>query len=144
MAVTMSPYNHLAKLLLNQEVDFANIRIALLDATGLFVGAHVAKTNVDNAGAREVFGNGWVQGGPTLTNVAVTTVDTNDAMLDADDVSVTATGGAIGPAENALIYDATSLAPLIHVHFGRAHDAGQGTDFLISFNALGLLRGVFA
>lgn len=144
MAVTMTPYNHTAKLLMNKEVDFSNLKVELLNASGVVDPAHTAKTNVDNAGAYEVFGNGWVQGGPTLANVAITTVDINDVMMDADDVSVTATGGTIGPAEHALVYDAISLKPIIHINFGRSHDAGQGTPFNISFSTLGILRGVFA
>jgi hypothetical protein len=138
MAVTITPYNHTLKLFLNQEVDLSNIKVILLNASGTFTATHTATTQVTNSGAYEVSGNGWDAGGELLSSVAASTVTTNDAKLDADDLSITATGGDIGPAENAVVVDATSGKPLYHISFGEAKTAGVGTPFNLTWNANGI------
>lgn len=140
MAVTMSLYNHTVKLAANKELTLTTLKVKLLDNTASFVATDAAVTTVDAAGTKEVSGNGWASGGPTLASVAVTTVTTNDAMLDADDVSVTASGGSIGPAYAALVYDATSSKPLIYIDFGQVQAAGDTTDFKIVWDATGLIK----
>lgn len=105
-----------------------------VNTTGSQSGVHTALA----AGSFEVNTNGWTPGGPTLANVAVTTVNTNDAMLDADDVSVTASGGAIGPATAATIYDDTTRKPLAYVDFGGSKTADNGTPFILAWSANGL------
>ncbi len=142
MAVTISRYNHTAKKLLNKEVTYTTLKAMLLNATATFTATHTALTQVTNAGAYEVSGNGWAAGGETFGSVAVTVVDTNDAMLDANDISKTAAGGPIGPAYGCVIYDDTdaSDAPLWFVNFDGSREAGEGTDFKIVLNASGLYR----
>ncbi len=140
MAVTYSQYDHTLKLLLNKEVTYTTLKVKLLDATATFTPGQTTVASVDGSGAKEVSGNGWPAGGPTLANVAVTQVTTNDAMIDADDVSQTATGGSIGPAYAALIYDSTSNKPLWYLDFGQAQSAGTTTDFKIVWDATGLLK----
>ena len=142
MAVTISRYNHTAKKLLNKEVTYTTLKVQLLNATATFTAAHTALTSVNNAGAYQVSGNGWTAGGETLASVAVTVVDTNDAMLDANDITKTASGGSIGPAYSAVVYDDTdaSDAPLWFIDFGGAKEAGDGTDFKIVWNASGIYR----
>ncbi len=143
MAVTVSQYDHTSRLLLAKNIDFTNMKVELLNASGVFVAAHTAKTSVDNAGAYQVSGNGWTSGGILITSTAITTVTTNDAMLDAADVSVTASGGTIGPAYAALIYDVTGSYPLWHIDFGQAQSAGDTTDFKIVWNTLGILQAIY-
>lgn len=147
MAVTISQYDLVSKLLLNKEVNFATLKVMLLDGTGTFTAANVSVDDVAGAAsptrAKEVSGNGWPEGGPTLTNVAVTVATTNDAMLDADDVVEVATGGDIGPAENALVYDSTTGNALWHISFGQPQKAGDTTEFKIVWNDLGLLQAVY-
>lgn len=140
MAVTISQYNHTEKLLANKEITYTTLKVQLLDSNAAFTATHTALTSVNNSGAYEVSGNGWTAGGETLANVAVTTVTTNDAKLDADDVSVTASGGDIGPTTACVIYDDTeaSDAPLWYVDFDGAQTAGVGTDFIITWNAAGI------
>lgn len=140
MAVTMSLYDHTVKLMVNKEVTLTTLKVKLLDATATFSSGQTTVTAVDGAGAKEVSGNGWPSGGPTLANVAVTQVTTNDAMLDADDVLQTASGGSIGPAYAALVYDSTSSRPLVYIDFGQAQSAGATTDFKIIWDATGLIR----
>ena len=142
MANTTTYYNHTAKLFLNQEVAINNIKAMLLDnnKAALFDATDTTVNAVAGAlagspleRANEVYGFGWTQGGELLANVAVTVVATNDALLDADDISITPTGGDIGPTYAALIYDATSSKPLAFNDFGEVKQAGVGTLFLLNF-----------
>jgi hypothetical protein len=127
----MSLYDHTAKLFANKEVTFTTLKVKLLDNTASFTASHTAVSSVDGAGAKEVSGNGWASGGPALTTVTVTQVTTNDAQITADNVTVTASGGSIGPAYAALVYDFTSSKPLVYIDFGQAQSAGATTDFKI-------------
>lgn len=142
MAVTFSRYNHTAKKLLNKEVTLTTLKVMLLSNTAAFNAANTQLTQVTNAGAYQVSGNGWAAGGPTLAGVAVTIVDTDGAMLDANDVSVDAAGGVIGPAPKAVIYDDSDAndAPLFFIDFGESLQAGDGTPFKITINPNGLMR----
>lgn len=142
MAVTISRYNHTLKKLLNKEITYSTLKLMLLSDDAAFDATDAQLTDVTNAGANEVDGNGWDAGGEPLTGVTISIVDTDGAMLDADDVTVQAAGGPIGPAYAAVIYDDTDAndAPLWFVDFGGAQTAGLGTDFKITFNANGIQR----
>lgn len=139
MTVSITFYNHTVKKFVAKEIDFTTLKLELLSNSATFDATHTTKTQVDNAGAYEVYGNGWAQGGPTVANVTVTTVTTNDAKLDADDVSVTASGASIGPAYKALLYDATGNVPLAFVDFGGANEAGDTTDFVVRWPTAGII-----
>lgn len=136
MAVTISRYNHTVKKLLNKEIDYTTLKMMLLNNAATFDATHTALATV--AGANEVSGNGWTVGGEPLANVAITIATTNDAKLDADDITKTATGGNIGPARKALIYDDTGDVPLWFIDFGQDEEAGETTDFKFIFNAAGI------
>lgn len=140
MAVTMSLYDHTVKLTVNKEVTYTTLKVKLLDNTATFSASQTTVASVDGSGAKEVSGNGWTSGGVTLSSVAVTQVTTNDAMLDAHDVAVTASGGSIGPAYAALVYDSTSNKPLVYIDFGQAQSAGSTTDFKIVWDATGIIK----
>lgn len=144
MAVTVSLYDHTAKLLANKEVTFTTIKVKLLDNTASFAASDTTVNAVDGSGAKEVSGNGWTSGGPTLSSVTVSQVTTNDAILDAADVSVTASGGSIGPAYAALVYDSTSSKPLIYIDFGQSQSAGDTTDFKMIWSSDGLIKFSYA
>lgn len=96
-----------------------------------------------SSGSYEIYGNAWIPGGPLLTTVAFTAVaindgTVNDAKMTADNVDVVASGGTIGPAYNALVYDETGMIPLFFISFGQAQSAGDTTDFKIVWNAAGI------
>jgi hypothetical protein len=142
MANTTTYYNHTAQLILNQSVDINNLKAMLLDnnKAALFNATHTTVNQVAGSltgspleRANEVYGYGWDQGGELLAGVTVTTVNTNDALLDATDISVTPSGGDIGPTYAALIYDATNSKPLAFNDFGEVKLAGVGTLFLLNF-----------
>jgi hypothetical protein len=105
-----------------------------------------------SSGTNEVYGNGWIPGGPTLTSVVVNAANldagasSNDALITAANPSVTAVGGSLPPsaAYNALVWDATSFKPLFHVSFGQAQQAGVTTNFAFLIDAIGGLLNIKA
>nr|DAH82763.1 MAG TPA: hypothetical protein [Caudoviricetes sp.] len=116
---------------------------AAINTTGTQSGVHTRYAS----GSYETYGNGWIPGGPTLagTNVssaALTDATVNDAILSATNPSITATGGSLPPtpAYNAILYDATSMKPLMFISFGQAQQAGITTNFAFLINANGLLN----
>lgn len=114
---------------------------AAINSSGTQSGTHTRYA----AGSYEVYGNGWAVGGPTLANVtqtqaAITDATSNDAMLDADDVVVTASGGSIGPAYKALLYDHTNEYPIAFIDFGGSQAAGDTTDFKVRWNVNGIIN----
>lgn len=137
MAVTISLYNHTPKLFANQEVTLASLKLMLLSDTATFTAANTTVNQVSDTGANEVSGSGWDSGGEPVGSAAVTITTTNDATLDAADVSVTATGGAIGPAFKALLLEGTK--PLAFIDFDGSQEAGEGTDFKVVWNASGII-----
>lgn len=143
---TINLYNHTSKLFANKQVTLTTIKCQLLNDSATFTASHTALTSVNNSAAYEVDGNGWTTGGETLSSVAVTTVSTNDAKLDADDLSVTATGGAIGPAYKAVLYDDTDAndAPLAFIDFEGSKQADSGTPFNINWDSGGIFTWTVA
>jgi hypothetical protein len=137
MAVTISLYNQFRKKLANSEVNLADLKVMLLNASGVFSAAH---TNITSLSANQVSGNGWTAGGEPLANAAITIANTSEGKFDADDVVKEAAGGSIGPAHAAVIYEAASGDVLVHIDFGGAKEAGVGTQFKIVWNAAGICR----
>lgn len=138
MADTIQLYNHTAKLFANKEITIgANLKVMLLDSDAAF---DATDTNIGDVSADQVSGNGWAAGGEALQNAAVTTVTTNDAKLDADDITVTATGGTIGPASYAVIYDDAHASDVLlaFITFGSPQTATVGMDLVITWNANGI------
>jgi hypothetical protein len=135
--LALQRYNHTIKLLLEQSVNLGALKLMLLNSSAAFNAAHTALTQVTNAGAYEVSGAGWDAGGEILTP-AFSIINTDGAMMDFSDLSVTAVGGTIGPAYAALIHDGTY--PLWFETFPSAQDAGDGTPMNVSFNENGIMR----
>lgn len=142
MAVSIYLYNDTLRRLLNKEVTYTTLKLMLLDATAAFSGGHTTLNQVAGSGhSKEVFGHGWPQGGVTLANVLVSLANTNDAKISADNVSVTASAGAIGPCNSGAIYDDTEVndAPLVYLDFGGPANAGDGTAFRVVWPAGGII-----
>jgi hypothetical protein len=137
MAVTISLYNHTAKLFAegsNAHGDTYKVKLyssATFDATNT--------TLAGITGTEASTGTGYTAGGQALANVAVTTVTTNDAKFDADDLTWTASGGSI-TASYAVIYNDTDAndPPIAFINFDGSQSAGDGTDFKIIWNANGI------
>lgn len=135
MAVTIHIYNHTAKLFANGEVSLSDLKVMLLDSDASF---DATDTDISDVSTDEVDGGGWTTGGEALAGAAVTTVTTNDAKLDANDIEVTATGSAIGPADSAVIYDSDSGNLLFFIAFGESKQADIGTPFKIVWHSDGI------
>lgn len=137
MAVTISLYNQTAKLFAegsNASGDTYKLKLysaATFDATDT--------TLAGITGTEATTGTGYVAGGETLANVAVTTVTTNDAKFDADDVTWTASGGSI-EAAYGVIYNDTDAndPPIAFIDFDGTQSAGDTTDFKVVWNANGI------
>jgi len=138
--MALQHYNHTAKLYAGGEVDLGNVKVMLLNDDAVFNAADDTLEEVAGAlNVNEVAGNGWTIGGELLSTTALT-VDTNAAVVDADDISVEATGGDIGPAYKALIYDATSGKPLSFDTFASPRTANEGTPFIVFIPTTGIFR----
>jgi hypothetical protein len=135
MAVTISLYNHTAARFASGANAVGDTYKVKLFTAATFDATHTTETA---AGGTEVSNTGYTAGGATLANVSVTTVATNDAMFDADDVSWTATGAAI-EASYARIYNSADSAPVAFIDFGGTETAASGTDFKLIWNASGIL-----
>ena len=137
MAPSISLYNHTAQRFasgLNASGDTYKVMLctaATFNAADTTL-AGITKTEVAN-------GNGYTTGGATLANVAVTTVTTNDAKLDADDLTWTAAGGSIAAAF-AILYNDTDAndPPVAFIDFDGTQTAADGTEFKVAWNAGGI------
>jgi hypothetical protein len=138
MAVTISLYNHSAKRFASGENAEGDTYKAKLLTAATFNATH---TTLSATGGTEVANAyGYTTGGAALANVAVTTVTTNDAKFDADDVVWSASGGSIAAAY-AILYNDTDAndPPVAFIDFGGTETAGAGTDFRLVWNASGIL-----
>lgn len=138
MATTpnVTPYDDMAKRFANKEVDLANLKAMLLSGYTLDTTHTSVSTSI---AAAEVAGNGWTVGGEAIANAAVSQVNANDAMLDGDDIVVTATGGDIGPFDAIVIYDATNDTPLAHYQFAADQTVPQDTPIKLVWSTAGIV-----
>ena len=137
MPVSVSLYNHTAARFADGSNAASDTYKVKLLTAATFSAAH---TTLAATGGTEVANaNGYTTGGATLANLAVTTVTTNDAKFDADDVTWTASGGSI-TAAYAILYNDTDASdpPVAFIDFGGSQTAGDGTDFKIIWNASGI------
>lgn len=137
MAVTISLYNHTAKLFADGSNAAGDTYKVKLYSAATFDAADTTLAGI--TGTEATTGTGYTAGGETLANVAVSTVTTNDASFDADDVTWTASGGSI-TASYAVIYNDTDTndPPLAFIDFDGSQSAGDGTDFKIVWDASGI------
>lgn len=147
MAVTISVYNQAARRFADGSESPSDTYKVMLCTAATFNAGDGA---IDNVTKTEVAAaNGYTAGGTTLTNVAVTTINTNGAKFDADDATWTATTGPISAAY-AILYNATDGAlgsffpPVAFIDFGGTESAGAGTDFLIVWDTNGIFTWTVA
>lgn len=140
MAVTISLYNHTAAKFADGSFAVGDTYKVTLYSAFSFDAADATKTDAESGGTQLSTANGYTQNDKALSNVAVTTVTTNDAKFDADDVTWTASGGSIA-AMGALIYNDTDTndPPVAWIDFDGTQTAGDGTDFKIIWSASGIV-----
>ena len=104
---------------------------ATFDATHTTL-AGITKTEVAS-------GTGYTTGGQALTGISVSTVLTNGAKFDANDVVWSASSGAIA-ASYAIVYNDTDAddPPVAFVNFDGSKSAAAGTDFVIVWDSPGI------
>jgi len=138
VAVTISLYNHTASRFASGANAVGDTYKVKLLSAATFDASHT--TLAATGGTEATTGTGYTAGGATLANVAVSTVTTNDAKFDADDVTWTASGGAI-EAACAIIYNDTDAddPPVAFIDFDGTQSAGDGTDFKIIWDAAGIV-----
>ncbi len=141
MPVTISFFNNFVEDLglgrMNLSAD--SLKVMLVNAYS-FNATHHSKSQITGELGTA---NGYTAGGQELDNVSWGFF-VDKTKLDADDLTWSATAGAIGPATGAVIYDDTVTSPtadrlIAYIDFGGAQTAGIGTDFKITFNADGVL-----
>lgn len=148
MAITIQTYNHTAKKLLDLSVydNRDNFRLVLL-SDNVFDASHTSQDQATNFDARTFSGNGWAAAGEPLTGLAVTTVTTNDAKIDANDITVSAVGGSIVAKAGVIVVDeggvGTTISPLWFIDFGETITATDGADFQVVFHSEGICRALF-
>lgn len=138
MAVTFSLYNHTrARFASGANAVGDTYKVKLLTAA-TFNATHT--TLAATGGTEHANANGYTTGGATLSNVTVTTTNTNEAKFDADDVIWTASGGSI-TASSGILYNATDAdsPPVGFIDFGTSESAGTGTDFRVVWASAGIL-----
>lgn len=140
MPVSISLYDHAAKKFADGSFAVGDTYKINLYSTLSFDATATTKAAAESGATQISTANGYTQNAKTLAGVAVNTVTTNDANFDADDVTWTASGGAI-TASKALIYNDsdTDDPPVAYIDFDGSQSAGNGTDFKVVWNASGIV-----
>lgn len=134
---TLQLYNHTARLFAQGDnYSGSSYRVKLL-AAGTFDATNV--TLAATGGTEVANGNGYTTGGALLANVTITTVTTNDAKFDADDVTWAVTGGSITAVAGIIYNDSlTGDPPLAFVDFGGSRTVNSGSNFVLNWNSGGI------
>ena len=141
MAVTASLYNHTVNRFssgLNTPADTYTVNLySVFD----FDATDTTKALAEGGATQLSTAYGYTQDTKELENVATTVVTTNDSKFTASPVTWTASGGAIGPARYALIYNDTDAdkPPVVLYDFGENKTADAGTDYLLTPNPDGIV-----
>lgn len=144
---TIQLYNHTANLFASGTCIAADTyKMMLLNSSASFDATDTQLTQVSNAGAYEVSGNGWDVGGEPLANVAFAIATTNDSTFDADDVLVTISGGNLGPYSAYVIYNDTDAndPPLAYVTLTAPQTVADGGVAGAIWNASGIFKWTVA
>lgn len=141
MAVTITLYNHTVSRFASGANAVGDTYKINLYSVFDFDAADTTKALAEGGATQLSTANGYTQDDKALSDVAVSVVTTNDAKFDATDVSWTASGGDIGPASYALIYNDTDAddPPVAYIAFGEAKTANTGTPFNITWDAAGIV-----
>lgn len=137
MATTISLYNHTTARFASGANAVGDTYKLMLCSAATFDATNTTLASITKT---EISGNGYTTGGATLAGVAVTTVTTNDAKFDADDVSITASGGSIA-ATHGILYNETDAndPPVAFLNFDGTITAGNGVPFVVQWDAGGII-----
>lgn len=132
MAITATASNHFKYMQTTKEINFGAdvFKIILMDATFAF-DPDTHATLADVTSHQLATANGYTQNDKTLAGVTVTEDDTNDrASVTWTNVTWTASGGSIGPAGAAVIYDDTTSDDTVVgcIDFGTDYTIADGSS----------------
>lgn len=129
---------------------YATFKVALFNnfPDTKFVSTHTVFSDLAANGSTEITTNGVPAGGVIITNPEIVTTGGNDAYFDADDFTVTASGGDITANYGVLYRTATTEDNvdrlLLHIDFGQEETAANTTQFKIVWSASGIFSFVVA
>lgn len=138
MAVTVSIYNHTAQRFASGANASTDTYKVMLCTAATF---NAADTTLAGITKTEVAsGNGYTTTGASLVSVAVTTVTTNDAKFDANDVTWTVPAAGTLTASYGILYNDTDAndPPVAFIDFDGSKSATDGAIFQIIWNADGI------
>jgi hypothetical protein len=139
MAVTITPYNHTAARNRSGANAPGDSYLITLYSALPFNATATTKAAAETGGTQIATANGYTQNAKLLTGVTVTTVTTDNAKFDADDVSWTPTGGNIAAAFALVCNDTdTDDPPLYHIDFNGTITAIPGDTFQINWHPDGI------
>jgi hypothetical protein len=142
---TITLYDHTAQRFASGANVVADTYKINLYTAFTFTAADTTKAAAETGATQVATANGYTQDTKALANVAIAVATTNDATFDADNVTWNASGGSI-TASYALIYNDTDAddPPVAYIDFEGSQSAGDGTAFLVTWNASGIFSFVVA
>lgn len=138
MPVTVTLYNHTTRKIQAGEFPASDSYVANLYTVLPANATATTKTAAESGATQLSTANGYTQNAKTLTNVAISTITTNDSTFTFDPVVWDASGGSIAAAF-AMIYSDTQTndPPLARIDFGGTVTAIAGTQFRLTPDASG-------
>lgn len=133
MPVTVTLYNHTPRKMQAGEFPASDSYVVNLYTVLPANATATTKAQAESGATQVATGNGYTQNAKTLTNVAISTITTNDSTFTFDPVVWDASGGSIA-ADGALVYSDTQTndPPLARIDFGGTVTAASGTQFRIT------------
>lgn len=138
MPVTVSQFDHNAQRFASGANIAGDTYKVALYTTATFSAAATTLAGITKT--EVAAGNGYTTGGATLAGVAITTVTTNDAKFDANDVSWTVPAAGSLSAAYAILYNSTDAnsPPVLFIDFGGTQTVTDGGIFQIIWDANGI------
>jgi hypothetical protein len=139
MTVTITPYNHTAARIRSGANAAGDDYLITLYSVLPFIPGATTKAAAEVGATQIATANGYTQNAKLLTGVTVSTVTTDNAKFDADNVSWTPSGGNIS-ANFALVCNGTDTddPPLYHIDFGGTITAIPGDTLDINWHPDGI------
>ena len=146
MPVTINRYNKWPEYFGDNTADLDGDQLfhMLMNSSHVFTATHTIRTDVSANQIATGSGYTHATGGLTGKELAsITWVESGGTVtFDAADTTWTASGGSIGPADDCVLFDDTTTAVVdalaYSIDFGGSETAGDGTNFLITWNGSGI------
>ncbi|GIW60293.1 MAG: hypothetical protein KatS3mg087_1359 [Patescibacteria group bacterium] len=131
---TFQFFDSFKETILEKQVNFAADTLKLM----LSNTAPNVSTGQTSADITEITaGNGYPAGGMSLANVT-STQTAGVGKVDADDVSLTASGGSIGPFRYAVLYSSTADRLICYWDLGSSQTLSDGSTRSFIFDSNGI------